>query len=429
MSMYRMLLDEQAKLKGEWDGIIKQAEAESRTDLSAEEATRRDQIRTRLGAVGEGLKAEEDRRAWERTVPAADAPRITQVYDRAGEAPWGSLGDQLQAVIRAGMPGERVDPRLYAAASGASTGVPSDAGFLVRQDYSTALLNRAIEQAVLAPLCTPITIGADSDGIDMPMVNETSRANGSRWGGVQVYWRREAATVTATKPELEMKDLRLQELMGLAYLTDRTVKDARALQSIFEIAFSSEMAFKLDDAIFRGNGSGLPLGITNSAGPRVSTTKETGQAADTIVHANISNMWKNVDSRSKARGVWLYNGECGPQFDQLVLTAGAGAVEQRVVTYNEAGMLRIKGRPALEIEQASALGDEGDLVYADFSQYVLIRKGGLEQAESMHVRFIYGENTLRWIYRVNGSPMWSSALTPYKGSGTRSPFVTLAARA
>jgi hypothetical protein len=47
---------------------------------------------------------------------------------------------------------------------------------------------------------------------------------------------------------------------------------------------------------------------------------------------------------------------------------------------------------------------------------------------SDHVRFIYGERTFRWTQRINGKTPWRSAVTPFKGSATVSPFVALAAR-
>lgn len=398
--------------------------------LTAEQKVRDDAIVAEIAGLDSDIARAKRQQAAELAGPGVPVGegRVTDMHDRATDEPWGSLGQFLQSVATAGSPGARIDPRLYQAASGASSGVPSDGGFLVRHDFSTQLLDGAIEAAVLAPLCLPITVGADADGVDLPYINETSRAEGSRWGGVQVYWRAEADTVTATKPTFDLHDLRLQELMGLAYATDRLLRDASSLESIFRIAFTSEMAFKLDDAIFRGSGAGLPLGIIDSTGPRVEQAKETGQAADTVVSENISKMWTRVRPRSKGRGVWLYNSEVGAQFDGLYYPAGTAGIPTRVVSYDESGVARIKGRPALEIEQASALGDAGDLVFADLSRYALARKGGLEEAQSMHVRFLYGENTFRWTMRVNGRPVDKSAITPYKGSATQSAFVTLAAR-
>lgn len=457
------LNDKRASLLNEAEAIITTAQAGNR-GLTDEERARDDSVNAEITKIDEDLARL--KRLQQHASATPGVALVERVHDRPLDKPWGfatygmtldefiarnpriamskgvkkdpaaiymeaGLGEFLQAVAYAGMPGHRMDPRLLAGPSGASEGVPSDGGFLVRQDYSTMLLDRAVEAAVLAPMCLTVEIGAGFDGIDLPFIAETSRASGSRWGGVQVYWKAEADTVTASKPKFDMHDVRLQELMGIAYGTERLIRDAVALASIFTAAFSSEMAFKLDDAIFRGNGAGLPLGITDSASCRVSQGKETGQAADTIVLENLQKMWTRIPPRSKGRGVWLINSECTPQLDSLVLTAGTAGLAPRVVSYNEAGTLRIYGRPVMEIEQCSALGDAGDIVFGDFSEYLLIRKGGIQAAESMHVRFLYNENTYRWNYRVNGRPTWDSAVTPYKTntSNTQSPFVLLAARA
>jgi hypothetical protein len=47
---------------------------------------------------------------------------------------------------------------------------------------------------------------------------------------------------------------------------------------------------------------------------------------------------------------------------------------------------------------------------------------------SIHVRFMTNETTFRFIYRFNAQPIWNSAITPFKGSNTLSPFVALATR-
>jgi HK97 family phage major capsid protein len=74
------------------------------------------------------------------------------------------------------------------------------------------------------------------------------------------------------------------------------------------------------------------------------------------------------------------------------------------------------------------LGTVGDIILVDLSQYLLIDKGGIQTAASIHVRFVFDESCLRVILRVDGQPIWNSALTPYKGSNTLSPYVALATR-
>ena len=83
----------------------------------------------------------------------------------------------------------------------------------------------------------------------------------------------------------------------------------------------------------------------------------------------------------------------------------------------------------IPIEQASALGDKGDIIFADLNEYMVIEKGGLDAQQSIHVRFLYDEMTFKFILRNNGCPTWKTTLTPYKGANALSPFITLADRA
>ena len=96
---------------------------------------------------------------------------------------------------------------------------------------------------------------------------------------------------------------------------------------------------------------------------------------------------------------------------------------------SQSGYSTLFGRPVVPIEQCSTLGDAGDIILADMSQYWAIDKGGVNQASSMHVQFLTDETAFRATYRADYRPMWTSALTPFKGSNTLSPFITLAARA
>ena len=69
-----------------------------------------------------------------------------------------------------------------------------------------------------------------------------------------------------------------------------------------------------------------------------------------------------------------------------------------------------------------------DIVLADYSDYIFIDKGGVKSAQSMHVRFLFGEEVFRLTYRLDGQPINNSALTPFKGTTTTSHYVALATR-
>jgi len=358
--------------------------------------------------------------------------RFTPGHDE-GEEPKGdeqfkSFGEQMQAVYMAATPGQGVDPRLKAA-TGLSEGVPSDGGFLVQQDFSNELLQNVHDTGILYPKCRRLPISANSTGIKINAVDETSRVAGSRWGGIRGYWAAEAAEKTKSKPKFKQLELSLQKLVGLCYATDELLQDTAALGTVLMQGFSEEFNFLVDDAIVRGTGAGQPLGLLN-ANCLISVGAETGQAATTIVAENIQKMWARLYNRSRRNAYWYINQDCLPQLHSMSLAVGTGGVP----VYMPAGGLSgqpygtLYGRPVIEIEHCATLGAQGDIILADLSQYLVIEKGGIQSASSIHVRFIYDETAFRFVWRVDGQPAWTAALTPFQGSNDVSPFIVLDAR-
>lgn len=425
----KKLNQERAENLQEADGIIATAETEGR-GLSAEDTSRLASLRERRDEIDASIEELNALRDSGGTPVRGATPVIQRMHDNREDAPWKSFGEMLVAITAADPVAKTGDPRLFAA-SGASLGEPSTGGFLVPAAYSEALLNRAREESPILGMCNSIPIPEGTESIDLPVIDETSRATGSRYGGVQVYRKAEAETVTATKPKFGRLKIDTSEIMGIAYATERLLRNAATVERIFGDSFASEFAFKVTDEIIRGGGGDECLGILTAPAdaPTVSQAKETGQAAATINTKNLSNMWAHLPARSKARAVWLINNDVEPELDHLTLPAGTGALEPRFVTYGPDGALRIKGRPVMQLEQCATLGTVGDIILADLGEYILSPQGGIDQQSSMHVRFIYNEMTFRWNYYINGRPAWLSALTPYKGTTKLSPFVTLATRA
>jgi HK97 family phage major capsid protein len=339
-----------------------------------------------------------------------------------------TIGDQMVAVMRAGMPGGHIDPRLYNAATGLNETSPSDGGFLVQTDFSSELLQEVYATGLLAPRCRRISISGNSNGIKINGVDETSRAS-TRSGGIVGYWKDEAAQKTASKPKFRQIELTLHKLIGLCYATDELLADAAALEGFIRQAFAAEFGFLLDDAIIRGTGAGQPLGILN-AGCLVTVTKEAGQGADTIVWENVVKMYARLFAGSRANSIWLINQAAESQLMQMAMSVGTGGVPVYLPAggASQSPYATLFGRPVIAIEQCSALGDVGDIIFGDFNGYILAEKGGIESAMSIHVKFDYDESVFRFVMRVDGQPVRASSLTPYKGSDALSHFVALAAR-
>lgn len=413
---------EDARLKAM--AVLNKAEAEDRF-LSEEEQKDIDKYEEEIRAWDESIGRAEKLLAIEPEDRSTEKPEVKPTPAKDNEKRFASFGEQLMAAYRAAMPGGKVDERLSTrAASGLNETTPSDGGFLVQQDFVTELLKRTYETGILASKVKKIPISTNANGMKINAIDEDSRANGSRWGGVQTYWEGEADELTASKPKFRQMELSLKKLTGLCYATDELLQDAAALEAVIRQAFAEEFGFKIDDAILSGSGEGEPLGILNS-GAIVTVAKEASQT-DIITVENLIKMWNRLWSRSRANAVWYINQELEPYLytlkigDKPVYIPAGGLSEKPYGT--------LFGRPVVPIEQCSAAGEVGDIILADIGQYLLIDKGGIKSASSIHVRFLYDENVFRFIYRVDGKPIWTKPLTPYKGSATVSPFVTLAKR-
>lgn len=310
-----------------------------------------------------------------------------------------------------------------AATGGFTVGVPSDGGMFLQGETVVDLMTNGFNNSEILPKTAKRTLTA-TQFVEIFAIDEKSRKTGSRGGGIRVYTNKELGEFTASKTTFNKIRVEPKKLTGLFYASGEWMKNVTFLGQEVRGLFGEEFAFKCQDLSIRGSGAGEALGILN-AGCLVSVAKESGQKAGTILTKNLSKMWARFQGRNP---VWFINRDCGPELDELSITAGTSALEPRFVTYDAQGIMRIKGAPVVAIEQCETVGTVGDIILADWSQYVAADQGNIEEAMSIHVEFIYDQNTYRFIYYFDGQPRWGSAITPYKGSNTVSPFIVLATR-
>jgi HK97 family phage major capsid protein len=298
-----------------------------------------------------------------------------------------------------------------------------DGGILVPRQFSNNIYQRMTETNALLPLLNPIPLTGNQ--ITIPALKENSRANGSRNGGIQSYWIGEADPYIASRPLFRDLTLKLKKLTVLVYLTDELLNDsAIALQAWLMQKVPDELNFKLNDAVINGPGGALPKGILTS-GSLITASAVSGQGANTFVFNNVLAMYSRVITSQRKSLVWLYNQDVEPQLFGLYLPAGTagGAI---IFTPNLSGDgFRLMGRPAIEVEQAPALGTAGDVIAFAIDSYVCATKGGIENFMSMHVRWLNDEQALKWRFRFDGQPYDDVPLTPFKGSNTKSGIVVL----
>lgn len=365
-------------------------------------------------------------------VPASNASgaaqQVTVGDSLEAKRPYENLGAMLQDVHKVGIGSNSAAAmeRLVKASLNTETG--ADGGFLVAPEFIGSMLEQAISMSQLYSRVNELTVTGNSASI--PAVDETSRADGSRYGGIAVYWVKEGGEGTYKQPKFRNLDIKLSKLMGLVSVTSEMLEDAALLASWVQSAFPAEMAFALDQAVYNGDGNGKPLGFMNS-GALVTVAKEGSQAADTIVYQNIIKMWARMPASRISRAAWFVTQQALEQFPLMNLSVGTGGAPVYLppAGASDAPYSTLLGRPVVPIEQATALGDLGDIALADMSDYVAIAKGGIKTDTSIHVDFDKDKQSFRFIRRVNGAPYTRTKLQS-KSSSTfyTSPYVTLAAR-
>jgi HK97 family phage major capsid protein len=410
---------------------IKEIEIEKEFEM--DELEMKTLIETSVKSAAEQAAVEASARAIEEYQKSLPALKEVSVVSDPDEKPFKSFGEQLQAVMGVATRSateEQVNKLEAVKATGLSEGVPADGGFLVQSDIAAGLLKPIYELGAIASRVDKIPVGANSNGMIFNAVDETARTSGSRYGAVQAYWLAEAGTKTASKPKFRQMELKLKKLIGLCYATDELLQDATALAAVVSEGFRNEFTFMVEDAVINGNGVGKPLGILN-ANATVSVAKESGQAADTILAENIFKMWARLAAPYRNDAVWLINQDVEPQLFGMYLAVGTGGVPVYLPANGLSGSPfgTMLGRPVISNEYCATVGDTGDIILANLGAYQMIDKGGIQEAQSIHINFTTDETAFRFVYRADGQPKWASAVTPAKGSNSVSPFVKLDERA
>lgn len=367
-------------------------------------------------------------------------PRLYTEVKSTYKRQFKNLGEQLKAIRTASIPGNETDNRLYIVekevreremrASGMNEGIGSEGAFALEPDFAGIIFETAVETGEIFSRINMNPV--NGSGVKWIDVDESSVA-ASVYGGVIAYWAAESGTVTATKPKTGKRSLDLEKLMGIAYATDELEEDTAFISNWYRESFGVAVSRSAEIAIVNGSGAGVPLGILK-APCLVTVSKESSQTASTIVYDNVLKMWSRLPGNKRRDAVWLINPDGETQLGKMSINIGTGGVP----VYLPAGGLSVDGystlfgRPVIPTDCCLSLGSKGDIILCNLNDYMMIRKagndGGMKFDVSMHVQFLYGENTYRIIFRCNGMPKKATATTIKNSSNERGSFITLQAR-
>ena len=361
----------------------------------------------------------------------ANAPAVANLQVKPGQEPkfFDSLSEQLRLIRNAkatGSPDERL-LKANNAASGLNTGVGEEGGFAIQKDFMGNMLETAAKEDPILSLVTSFSVSTNSNRVNWNEIDETDISS-TVFGGVQVYRTPEAGTIESSKPKMKQAELKLEKLAGLCYTTDEMEEDSDFTGQLIDKSFNVALRRTLASEIMSGDGIGRCTGILTGDG-LVEVAKETNQAADSIKWKNISKMYHRMLNRGEGSWAWIIHPDAHEQLDFLDFPVGTGGVPVYLPATMQGTVDTLRRLPVLESDHCSALGDKGDIVLADLSDYLLVMKKGVNKAVSMHVEFLTAQMAYRFILRVNGRPMKTSTVTINNSNNERGKYIALADRA
>jgi len=360
--------------------------------------------------------AKEAVKMFRESEPVEKTADIKITKDEA-EQPFKTPSEFFQAVKSAAIMPSQIDKRLLPLKQqGMNETIPSHGGFLVPEIVSNTILENVYGVGTLLSLFPRDAVAGNA--MTYNVVDETSRADGSRYGGITGYWIGEGATKTASHPLFRQLSLKLRKCVALCIATDELLEDAGALESWIMRTVPNELRFRVEDAIINGTGVGMPFGIIPSPA-RIAVTR---MDTDEIDAVDIGNMWARRYAGANDY-VWLGNPAIFPQLLNLVV--GTTPVFLPAGGISNLPYATLLGRPYYDTEYQPTLGLPGDLLLVSPSAYPMIEKsGGIQSQKSIDVYFVTDESAFRFVYRVDGAPSWSGTLTGNDGV-TVSPFISL----
>jgi HK97 family phage major capsid protein len=369
------------------------------------------------------------------TAPIQNAePVVTGYKEREEDKPYNSMGEFLRDVVIAGRAGGMMAPQLRSlrAASGQGEAMPADGGFALQPAFATEIQRVMYGGGNILSRVKKLPVGPNANSAKILALKENSRANGSRLGGITSAYADEGDTISTSKASHRTVELNLRKLVAAVPTSDELLQDTMLMDALIREIVPEELRFRVEDAIINGTGAGQALGVINSPALVTQAIEGSQTIANTnqYIWFNVAKMYTRMLPGSLKNAVWFIQQALWAK----ILTATAGTGNPAAPIFAPPGSLSqtpfgtIYGIPVIPIEQAAAEGTVGDIILADMSQYLFIDKGGVNAAQSIHVRFLQDESVLRWTYRFDGSPAINSPVTPYTGSNTLSAFVALAAR-
>ena len=423
----KQFINERERLKMQAKEILEKAELEAR-NLTDEEKDTINGIKTKISKLDKSIErriADGEDEPVEKPVNAGDMPYNAgykaPTYNKAisktyrgmfygndnialGNGGFKSF-DEFLSIIHSG----RADNRLILASM--TEGSPSLGGFSVPEEYGAFLIDKSIENEIIRPKATVWAMHSDTRKV--PAFDGANHTDGLL-GGISGDWLAEGQTATRKNVKLRLLTLSAKKLACFSQASNELLADGMKFEEMLTMALAKGMGWYMDYAFINGTGAGQPLGIINDPA-LITVPKDKEQADGTITYNNVVNMFSRLAPSCFGNAVWLANPSVIPQLLTMIITIGTGGA-QIPVFKEENGRFTLLGKEIIFTEKCPALGNKGDLILADLSQYAIGMRKEISIDRSNAPGWMEDMTDYRVIIRVDGQGTWDKPITPKNGN-------------
>jgi HK97 family phage major capsid protein len=427
--MLKKLREKRAGLVAELRAIVETAENEDR-DLTAEEQTAFDEKKAEKDTLDKRIERLEGVDAasasLEEVVPAAsrrsgiqrpNGPEAKKEFENIGEflhaVRFNPDDQRLNFVESVGAAGEEDDLRAEMRMDDNASG-----GFMIPPQLRTTIMSVPPQDALVRPRANVIEAGSPPDAsITMPALDQTGDNPENMFGGMQFSWIEEGGDKPETDAKLRNVTLTPHEIAGFVTITDKLLRNWAAASSFVENLMRQGVTAAEDYNFLRGDGNNKPTGVLNSGAMYWVNRANANQ----IGYTDLVNVVARLLMRGGQSPVWSLPQSALTQIATLQDPMGRYIWQANAVN-GMAGQLL--GYPLRWNNRAPALGSKGDVLLADWDDYLIKDGSGPFVAASEHVKFTSNKTVIKIFWNVDGAP-WLTAPIKEENGYEVSPFVGL----
>jgi HK97 family phage major capsid protein len=268
-------------------------------------------------------------------------------------------------------------------------------GNLVPQEFVPILQRLPGEPVAIFPRCT--ILPCQTGQLTFPFLEQSDA--GGEYGGVTFSWINEGAEKDETEPVFQQRTIDAHELAGYTEITHRLIsRSAIAIEPLLVSLYRDALMNIVDTALLTGTGVGQPLGVIPCAGVRVVARA----AAGAVAWADLLGLKHALMAYHRSGAIFV--------LDDTVEAALLNVLDanNRPVFNNNFGegmYERLAGKPYITLERTPNLGTEGDVVFGDFSKYIIAMEEDIVIKRSDHFRFRHNRAAFVCYIVLGGMPM------------------------